>query len=892
MPGFMFQARLQGSAAQPVGLVCDLDVAINAGGAAVVYATSRAGQSISVLGTGTGSATVQDWQGLPAGLTGIGDFGLDLVEMDGTMLAVSRAGAAGGLPGWTLDAAGNLSASASYLSASGLGSQVSALVAVPAAGAGTGAAQYLYAAGSGATGMSRFEVTGAAALSPPGGGASTGLPGDPAGITAMVSLSQGGESYLYAVSAADHRVYGYQLDAAGGLRLVAGLGAAEGLGLNAPAALEQVQLGQETYLLVAARGSSSISVLRVGPGGALSATDHVVDSLASRFQHVTAIDVATVAGRVYVLAGGGDDGLSLFELLPGGVLLHLDAVADSFATGLADVGAVGLAAVAGGLQVFAGSETEAGVTQLHVALDSPGARLSAGAAGGRLDGTARADLIQGGSGADRIFAGAGDDVVMDGAGEDRIDGGAGRDIFVLAADGVADKIIGFEAGIDRIDLSLWPMLRSLAQLRIESRANGAEIRFGAEVLRLVTLGETALSLAQVQAAILDGFLHLGVDNLRPAGRVLTGGAGDDLLSGGAGDDRIAGGGGDDRLEGRAGADRLEGGAGNDTILGGDGADVLSGGAGADRLEGGEGADRLAGEGGRDRLEGGAGADVLNGGDGADVLLGGGGDDRLFGGAGGDVLNGGAGVDVLLGFTGDDRLFGGLGNDTLEGGGGHDRLIGHVGADLLMGGPGNDILEGGTGNDRLNGQSGRDRLEGGAGADLLLGGAHDDVLLGEGGQDRIYGHGGDDLLLGGPAADRIWGNRGADRINGGGGDDLLNGGWGGDRLFGGAGDDRLTGYFGDDLLSGDRGDDVLHGGAGRDTFIFTAGRDRVLDFRPGTDRLQLDDALWGGAALSPAQVLALGRVVAGDAVFDFGGGDVLTLAGITDIAGLAADLILV
>ncbi len=62
----------------------------------------------------------------------------------------------------------------------------------------------------------------------------------------------------------------------------------------------------------------------------------------------------------------------------------------------------------------------------------------------------------------------------------------------------------------------------------------------------------------------------------------------------------------------------------------------------------------------------------------------------------------------------------------------------------------------------------------------------------------------------------------------------------DRILGTAGADQLDGGGGNDTLQGGAGDDSLAGGSGADLFIIAAGdgSDRILDFQPGTDRLQL------------------------------------------------------
>lgn len=63
-----------------------------------------------------------------------------------------------------------------------------------------------------------------------------------------------------------------------------------------------------------------------------------------------------------------------------------------------------------------------------------------------------------------------------------------------------------------------------------------------------------------------------------------------------------------------------------------------------------------------------------------------------------------------------------------------------------------------------------------------------------------------------------------------------------------------------------------------------GADGLGDFTPGVDLLILDAALWSGT-LTPAQAVGqFASVQGGDVVFDFGGGEVLTLEGLSS-AGL-------
>ena len=126
--------------------------------------------------------------------------------------------------------------------------------------------------------------------------------------------------------------------------------------------------------------------------------------------------------------------------------------------------------------------------------------------------------------------------------------------------------------------------------------------------------------------------------------------------------------------------------------------------------------------------------------------------------------------------------------------------------------------------------------------------------------------GDDLLAGGddeglPGAGEEGDQPGAgidgdgDSLPGGLGGLVLEGGDGDDVLLGGAGDDVLLGGAGDDVLVGGAGDDLLTGGAGADTFVWRAGEsgtDRITDFTPGEDSLDLSDLLVGAEGLDAAQ----------------------------------------
>jgi Ca2+-binding RTX toxin-like protein len=293
--------------------------------------------------------------------------------------------------------------------------------------------------------------------------------------------------------------------------------------------------------------------------------------------------------------------------------------------------------------------------------------------------------------------------------------------------------------------------------------------------------------------------------------------------------------------------------------------TLAGNALANRLTGNRGDNVLTGLDGSDLLSGGIGNDTLYGGNNYDTIRGGDGDDQAWGGNGRDLIFLGNGNDLFwdnaqADANGHDTIWGGAGNDSVNGGGGNELIQGEDGADSLLGGLGNDTIAGGNNYDTIRGGDGDDQAWGGNGRDLIILGNGNDIFW-DNGQNDANGH------------DTVYGGAGNDTVNGGGGNELIQGEDGADSLLGGLGNDTIA------------------GGADADRFVFLAGcgGDRVGDFEDGIDTLVLDDALWGGG-LSVAQVIAAyASVIASDTVFDFGGGNTVTLAGWALPASLGDDI---
>ncbi len=663
--------------------------------------------------------------------------------------------------------------------------------------------------------------------------------GDPA-LSGLAALQVTGGT-LIAVSETGDSIMRFAVGSDGSLTETARLGAADGLGLNAPGRAEILSVGGQSYAVIGSVGNGALTVVALDPGGGLSLADHVLDSLPTRFDGVGALAVAEVDGFAFVLAGGSDDGLSLFTLLPGGRLVHLESIADTVPLTLSNISALTMVPLSDSLQIVAAGSGEAGLSRLSYDISALGDALAAGPGGGALAGTALDDHVIGGAGDDALDGAGGDDILWDGSGSDTLAGGTGADLFVLAADGRTDVIDGFEVGVDRLDLSGWPMLYSAAQFAVTPTATGAMIAFGDESLEIITSTGDPLTAGDVAGW---DVVPLERPPFFPADRVITGGAGNDVLTGGLGNDTISGGTGEDTLSGGSGDDVLSGDAGFDTIFGGDGADQIDGGAQADTLWGGSG------------------------------------DDTIDGGDGVDTAYGEAGADLITGGAGNDWLRGGDGDDTLRGGAQEDRLYGEAGDDFLFGDAGFDLLEGGEGNDTLNG---------GGQADNLYGGNGNDLLIGEGGFDRLFGGFGNDDLRAGDNDDALFGEGGDDMLDAGDGNDRLNGGPGNDHVRGGAGNDEMAGGAGFDTLWGGVGDDILSGNFNADTFVFVDGfgADRITDFAATNDFEKID--LSGVSSITDLADLMANHMVqdGGDVRIDGAAGDVLTLTGVS-IADLGAE----
>lgn len=825
--------------------ITDLDLRVADTGALVLYATSRSGMTISEY---TISSTVD--------FSGFTTLPTDIAEID--FFATTSGTLAYGLgPGlvdpitWNVGAEGEFTQQGSFVSGTSTAFGFAAAASLSVAGS-----SYFFGAGYSDAQLYSYRVG--------PGGETTPVMGNtfPAGASRLFTVEVDGTPLLLSTPSDGQSVESHSVDGFGMLSFADSVGALDGLGLAGVTDLTHIAQADEDYIIVAARDSSSLSAIRIDASGAMTATDHIIDDLNTRFQNITALSSVSIGDRHFIAAGGSDDGVTLFELLPGGRLMQIDTFTDTADTALNNVGALAMAEVDGILHLFTGSFDEEGIS--HFTATAPTASTQTGSAGNdTLTGTNSGEILSGDAGNDVIDAGAGDDIVIDGTGRDTLTGGAGRDVFVLVDDNLSDTITDFTLGEDELDLSGWTFFRNPSQLTYTATSDGATLAFFGESVTLISSnGETISESALLNQALLN------------VSRIPLGDVTATEIIGTSAAETLTGTADDNRIEGKGGNDALFGGLGNDVLLGGAGQDTIDGGGGFDTVSYQDAAADLT-------------ADLAFDSNNAGAALG---DqftrlEHLEGSNNRDNLRGSEGGNVLRGLAGNDTIFGRAGNDSINGGEDDDILLGDAGADFLNGGAGIDraaywtatsgvrvdlqFAQVNTGDAAGDAYTGVENLQGSNFSDDLRGDGFGNVLWGNGGNDTIHGRQGDDTLFGGDGNDILLSGPGADVLEGGAGQDRaayftapgrvtadlafaefgtghaagdtytsvedlqgtafgddLRGDLHGNRLWGGDGGDILYGRAGDDLLFGQGGDDRLLGGQGADTLDGGAGIDRA------------------------------------------------------------------
>ena len=782
-------------AAAPLNVVsgiCDMEIVVQ-GGNTLLYTATRAGGGVLALDIDAGMVLV-DQETTSAGSTLPAPATIEALTINGVRQLVVTGGNQAALQVMELQSNGALAAPVQLIGGPSGTLSAEAVVQV-------GGATFFYAAKAGESAIQAYSVAANGAMSLVGtkvvGSALQGID-----LTELTPVTVGGQSFLVSLSLVSDSLRLFPINTNGSLGTPTVCGMAQGLGVADPSAVKVVETGGLTYLLVASVGSSSISAIELAPGGAMRVADHAVDTLDTRFQGVQALATAVIDDRVFVMAGGNDGGVTLMELLTDGRLVMVGHILCEQGQALDNITAMTAQVVDGKIELFVAGEG-AGITRLVVDPGPLASMIMGGGEDATLTGGALGDMILGGDGSERIEGAAGADLLGDGAGADTLSGGAGEDLFVLSADGQRDVITDFQLGTDKIDLSAWGRVYSLAALTITATATGAVISFGEEVLEIVSSNGLPIQPSAFRLSDFTGLWH--------APPPVSDGLGS--ICGTALADHLVGTNADETFWVTAGSDTLNGGGGFDVVDFSTSTAAVTVNLQSQAQNSGAAARQSY-----QSIEG------------------------LIGTAYGDVLSGDGQDNLLRGEAGNDRLFGGAGND---------RLFGGVGNDSLFGGSGADFFDGGAGRDRVSYVQATAGVTVDLGAPAAnLGDAAGDVFVGV---EDVEGSNLDDILRGDGQANWLSGRTGDDRLEGGAGNDSLLGGDGDDRLVGGAGADRLDGGEGFDIASfSDSAAAVTidlatpalaTGDAAGDSFTGVEGYELAAfaDFFAGSD---LDETIWG------------------------------------------------
>lgn len=526
-------------------------------------------------------------------------------------------------------------------------------------------------------------------------------------VQAITGVEIDGSNYVIHAALGANQLVSSRFEANGSFSTVSTIGASQGMGINTVTQLESISFGTDTFVIVGAAGSSSLSVVRVTGNGALEYCDHIIDNQTTRFAGLSLMETIEIGGIHYIAVSGADDGISVFSVLPSGQLVHVINIEDTVDMLLGSISGLELYQTGSNLGILATSGNEGGLQQLTINL---GDGNIVEATGGTTSGTNYGDQIYGSDGADTITGRGGNDFIVDGAGSDTLDGGSGADTFVLVADGVSDTITNFNVNDDRIDLSLFAGLRHPDQISYTMTSTGARISFGGETIIIHSDDGYSMSWEQLETT-----LEINVDHFEEdVAEGIVGQSEDGIFVGTSGADIFVGTEGDDYFESFSGDDSIDGGLGVDTVSYEGSTQYIILSLHDTSANGGEAAgdvisniENVVGTYLDDRIEGNPLKNILIGGDGDDKIYGLSGHDHLYGGDGEDRIKGGKNKDRIYGGDDDDRVYGNWGHDYIKGENGDDHLMGDRGRDRLFGGKGDDLLEGGADDDYLSGGKGND-----------------------------------------------------------------------------------------------------------------------------------------------------------------------------------------
>jgi len=311
----MVAIRVTGAAGQGLGAlgtgVDHLEMIDGENGPVVVALSSAGGGLVTLSFGGDGQAYVSDTQSLSQAFWDQSIGNLSLIDTGDTVFAAVASEGSNRLLGYDIDGASIGSAGA--LQGNGLSASASALYQVSSTG-------HLFAAHMDGT-LRSFEQSGAQSFVAgqtihDTEGTFLAAPG------AVETLSVGAREFVVMASMQETGVSVFEVNpGTGNLAHTGSVGTQSGLGLFPTVVdMETVAIDGQGFALLVTRSetseSAALTVLRLDGAGQPQVTDHILDNQLSRFGTATELEVVHQGGWTYVLASGGDDGISLFALNP------------------------------------------------------------------------------------------------------------------------------------------------------------------------------------------------------------------------------------------------------------------------------------------------------------------------------------------------------------------------------------------------------------------------------------------------------------------------------------------------------------------------------------------------------------------------------------------------
>ena len=302
-------------------------------------------------------------------------------------------------------------------------------------------------------------------------------------VSDILTLTLGNTEFVIAASSVENGISAYSLSGSS-LELTDTLGPKDGLWINGMEDIAALSAGGQGFVIGVSSASGTLSAIRINPMGALFLTDIILDDQTTRFGGAVALDTFQANDRNFIVTGGTDGGIALFELLPRGQLLHHQSIAQSNGWDVGNILSIQAVVTGSEVQIILGGSEALGLVQLVLPLSNLGLLTEGTGQPDTLSGAANDDLLMGLWGNDQITGNAGADTLIAGPGQDTLTGGAGADVFMFTADGQTDTINDFQLGQDQINLDDWGMIYDISALTIQARSWGAILSWRNEVIHV------------------------------------------------------------------------------------------------------------------------------------------------------------------------------------------------------------------------------------------------------------------------------------------------------------------------------------------------------------------------------------------------------------------------